>query len=147
MWRELTRHLGQYPSAVLTGHDATGYSFSVRCRPSVDAVAKVVRIDVAHDVGLQPGPASLLCHSHNLFLWNLRSFLVRGVLARDAAGWRFHVIKFVPGIGIGGVIGMMRFAVSKRRVARNYLADRGLARPRVPWDQLQALKSQVKPRV
>src|SRR5439155_8514181 len=65
MWREITRHLGSYPSAVLTGYDASGYPFSVRCRPKVDAAARIIRVDVPAEAGLKPGPASLLCHSHN----------------------------------------------------------------------------------
>ncbi len=144
MWPELARHLGRYPSAVLTAQDASGYPSSVRCRPTVDAPAQVIRIDLPADASLRPGPASLLCHSHNQFLWNLRSFLLRGVLARDGAGWRFNVGQFIPGIGIGGPVGMVRFAMAKRRVAAKYLADRNLDRPRVPWDELRALKAQVK---
>src|SRR5205823_3130861 len=144
MWREVTRHLGRYPNAVLTAQDTSGYPFSVRCRPTVDATAEIIRIDPPVQVSLKPGPASLLCHSHNQFLWNLRSFLLRGVLSRDDAGWRFEVGQFIPGIGIGGPVGMMRFAMAKRRVAAKYLADRNLDRPRLPWDELRALKAQVK---
>ena len=52
--------------------------------------------------------------------------------------------QFIPGIGIGGPVGMVRFAMAKRRVAAKYLADRNLDRPRLPWDELRALKAQVK---
>ncbi len=144
MWPEITRHLGSYPSAVLTGYDASGYPFSVRCRPKVDPAARIIRVDVPAEAGLKPGPASLLCHSHNQLLWNLRSFLLRGVLERDADGWHFRVTQFVPGIGIGGVVGMMQFAVAKRRAAGKYLADRRLRRPRIPWDELRGVKAQAK---
>jgi hypothetical protein len=59
-------------------------------------------------------------------LWNLRSFMVRGTL-EPAGGdiWLFRPSRFVPGIGIGGLAGMVRFALAKRRAANRYLQRRG----------------------
>jgi hypothetical protein len=140
MWRDLVRQLKTYPSAVLTGRDTDGYPLSVRCRPTPLEDGRVIAIELSAPSFPQAGPASLLCHSHNQFLWKLRSFLVRGTLAQEAQEWIFVPADFVPGIGIGGIPGMMRFAADKRRTARRYLEQRGLARPRIPWDEIDALK-------
>lgn len=102
------------------------------------------RLDVASGLDLQPGPASILCHSHNLFLWKLRSFLVRGSLEMVAGSYVFRPARFVPGIGVGGLAGMVRFAVSKRQAAKRYLLDRGLVRPTVPWDQLRRIQADAR---
>ena len=89
------------------------------------------------------GPATLLCHSHDENLWNLKSFLVRGVLAKDDGGWSFEPGQFIPGAGIGGLPAMLRFFIGSRRNAGRYLKKRGLARPRIPWDEINAAKRAV----
>jgi len=81
MWDEILRHLPDLESAVLTGIDAEGYPYSVRCRPQPDARAPRVQLPPYGPV--RPGFASLLCRSHDENLWNLKSFLVRGILARE----------------------------------------------------------------
>ena len=144
MWREIRRYLRKYPSAVLTGLDSTGYPFSVRCQSVPDDLLQALRVAVPDAIDLRPGPASLLCHSHNLFLWNLHSFLVRGSLERIHGSWIFRPAHFVPGIGVGGLAGMIRFATSKRRAANRYLQRRGLERPKVPWSELRRLQRAVR---
>lgn len=144
MWDDITKHLPGFESAVLTGVDAEGYPFSVRCWPYPDAAAaKVLRVQLAAGTPIRPGPASLLCHKHDENLWNLRSFLVRGVLNRDERGWSFAPLRFIPGAGIGGLPAMARFFIGSRRNARRYLKKRGLARPGIPWDEINAVKKQV----
>ncbi len=39
---------------------------------------------------------------------------------------------------------MIRAIIDMRRAAGRYLARRGLARPRVAWDDLTALKADIK---
>jgi hypothetical protein len=143
MWDDIKKNLHDFDSAVLTGVDAEGYPFSVRCRPYPDAAAEVLRVQLAAGTLIQPGPASLLCHKHDENLWNLKSFLVRGALSRDEGGWRFEPLRFIPGAGIGGLPAMARFFIGSRRSARRYLKKRGLARPRIPWDGINAVKKQV----
>jgi len=144
MWAEITGHLYGFESAVLSGLDEAGYPFSVRCRPYPDpSGAEVLRIRLPADTVLRPGPASLLCHRHDENLWNLKSFLVRGSLDHDVGGWNFEPIRFVPGVGIGGLPAMMHFFVGSRRNAARYLKKRGLARPRIPWDEINAVKDEV----
>jgi hypothetical protein len=139
MWPEIVRHLYQFESAVLSGLDEEGYPFSVRCRPYADASgAEALRIWLAPGTPFRPGPASLLCHSHDENLWNLKSFLVRGVLVKDAGGWSFEPNRFIPGMGIGGLPAMIRLFLGSRRKARRYLRERDLARPSIPWDEINA---------
>jgi hypothetical protein len=144
MWDDIMKHLPDFESAVLTGVDAEGYPFSVRCWPYPDAAAaEVLRVQLAADTLIQPGPASLLCHKHDENLWNLKSFLVRGALSRDERGWKFEPLRFIPGAGIGGLPAMARFFIGSRRNAARYLKKRGLARPRIPWDEINAVKKQA----
>ncbi len=147
MWAEIRRYLRKYPTAVLTGLDATGQPFSIRCETKLDEAARVLRMALPRMTALVPGPASILCHSHNLFLWNLRSFLVRGSIELADGSCLFRPARFVPGIGVGGVPGMIRFAISKRRSAKHYLEQRGLARPQIPWAQLRAIQEDARNRV
>lgn len=147
MWDELSRHLVGFDTAVLNGPDSEGYPYSVRCRPTADPSSRVLRLDLgAAGTALRPGPASLLYHEHDEELWNQKAFLVRGRLDRgvagDPGGWAFVPERFVPGIGIGGTRGMARFLIGARRSAAAYLRKRGLARPRVPWDEIDAIKGQ-----
>src|SRR5438270_4368878 len=145
MWPEIRRYLTKYPSAVLTGVDAAGRPFSFRCEPELDNAARLLRMTSPRGVELVNGPASILCHSHNLFLWNLHSFLVRGTIELADGTWLFRPARFVPGIGVGGLPGMIRFATSKRRAAKHYLDRRGLTRPRIPWAELRAIQAETKP--
>jgi hypothetical protein len=141
MRAEITRHLYEFESAVLSGLDEEGYPFSVRCRPYPDTTgAEALKIWLPPGTPIRPGPASLLCHSHDENLWNLKSFLVRGVLGKDAGGWSFEPGRFIPGLGIGGLPAMIRFFFSSRRKASRYLRERNLARPSIPWDEINAAK-------
>ena len=145
MWAEIRRYLRRYPSAVLSGRDSTGRPYSLRCEPVLDDATHVLRIASPPGGELANGPATILCHSHNLFLWNLHSFLVRGTIELADGTWLFRPARFVPGIGVGGLPGMIRFATSKRRAAKHYLDRRGLTRPRVPWAELRAIQAETKP--
>jgi len=144
MWAEITKYLYEFESAVLSGLDEAGYPFSVRCRPYPDASgAEVLRVWLPADTALRPGPTSLLCHRHDENLWNLKSFLVRGALKKDTGGWSFQPVRFIPGLGIGGLPAMIRFFTRSRRNARRYLERRGLARPRIPWDEINVAKKKA----
>jgi hypothetical protein len=145
MWAEVRRHLRRFSSPILTGLDGDGYPVSIRCTPEVDESEQVLRVSLPAWTGIRPGPASLLCHSHNQLLWNLRSFMLRGII-EPAGGdaWLFRPARFVPGIGIGGLAGMARFAFAKRRAASRYLQRRGLARPTIDWAELKALQARAR---
>lgn len=144
MWDEIVEHLRGFPTAVLTGVDATGYPVSLRCAPGPDASARTLRIRLPESAGMEVGPACLLCHRHDEQLWNLKSFLLRGELLRDEEDWVFRPDRFVPGAGIGGLVALLRFVRDGRRRTRRYLRERGLARPAVPWDRIQAMWQEVE---
>lgn len=138
MWNEIGKYLPRFASAVLTGVDADGYPVSVRCQPQLDAAAQVVRLRAPADLGIQPGPAALLCHSHDERLWSLKGFAVRGTLELDGDDWILRPARFVPGVGLGSLLSVM---LGARRRTRQYLKQRSLPRPSVPWDRLKALKT------
>ena len=137
------KHLADFPNAVLTGVDSAGYPFSVRCKPEPDAGAQVLRVQLPDGTGIQPGPAGLLYHRHDEWLWNLKSFVVRGTLELDDRGWILRAQQFIPGAGVGGWLGKMQFLRMGRRNTKRYLERRGLPRPNIPWDEIEALWAQV----
>jgi hypothetical protein len=145
MWAEVRRLLPRFSSPVLTGVDGDGYPVSIRCAPELDDAEQVLRLPLPTWTGIREGPASLLGHGHNDLLWDLHSFMVRGTLEpADGETWVFRPSRLVPGVGMGGLTGMARFALAKRRAARRYLARRGLARPRIDWAQLKALQARAR---
>ena len=144
MWDDIARLLPSFESAVLTGLDAEGYPYSVRCSPQLDESVKVLKVQVPAYAPVQAGPASLLCHSHDENLWNLRSFLVRGDLVRSSGGWIFEPKRYVPGAGVEGIKGMVDFVTGSRRNTKRYLRKRGLSRPRIPWKAINEIKAQVQ---
>lgn len=135
MWDKSAENLLKWKTAVLNGIDASGYPYSVRCLPRLDATAQVIRLDLPGYLTLQPGPASLLSHSHNEQYWDLKMFNLRGVLERDEQGWHFRPTQVLGGMGAS-----MGALMQMRRTAKNYLTKRGLARPKVPWAQITAAK-------
>ncbi len=143
MWDDIIKYLPKFESAVLTGVDAEGYPFGIRCRPRADEEARVLRVQVPEDVPIRSGRASLLYHEHDENLWNLKSFMVRGDLRRDGRECSFYPKTFVPGVAVGGLRGMVQFVVGSRRTTNRYLGKRGLSRPVVPWREINAIKDRA----
>lgn len=141
-WREVSRQIDVFASAVLTWLDDDGYPVSARCRPMRDEAARRLRITGLSENALRPGRAALLCHRHDRNLWNLRSFTARGRLERDELGWAFAPTRFTP--GMGGPLTALRLLIDGRRRAKRYLRERGLAAPTVPWHALDELKREVR---
>ena len=71
-------------------------------------------------------------------------FIMRGSLERRVNSWIFRPQRFTPGAGIGGLLGMVRFLRSGRRITKRYLDKRGLERPSIPWDRVHALWTEIK---
>jgi hypothetical protein len=140
MWAEFVKQLATFQSAVLSGTDAEGYPCSVRCIPAPDHGAQTLRVAIGTDLQMRPGPASLLCHSHNDELWDLRSLNARGTMERDAQGWFLRPIAVIPEMGADNPIAIIRTIRHLRRTAANYFKQRNLPRPTVPWDKLEAVK-------
>lgn len=143
MWPEIARYLPKFDDAVLTGLDTAGHSFSVRCRPVPDPVSEMLRISIPDTVPLQSGPACLLFHKHDDNLWNLLSFVLRGSLECHGNTWIFVPEVFIPGVGIGGITSYLKFLIHGRRATNRYLRKRGLARPKIPWDEWQEVFDQA----
>lgn len=143
MWDDVARHLSDFESAVLTALDAEGYPYSVRCRPRTDPAGRVLQIRLTVDAPLRAGPASLLCHRHDENLWNLKSFLVRGTKSRRP-GLELPSAAVYPGGRDRGLMGMVRFVTGSRRSAKRYLEKRNLPRPRIPWEEINAIKAQAR---
>jgi hypothetical protein len=144
MWGEVLRQVTRYPSAVLTGRDAEGYPYSVRCRPRPDLAARVLRITLPPATPIQPGPAGLLCHRHDEALWNLQSIVIRGTLTPEETDWRFEPRALIPGMDQRSPRALLRFLIDSRRRAKDYLARRGLPRPAIPWDDINRIKAQAR---
>jgi hypothetical protein len=143
MWSELVKQLSEFPDAILTSVDASGYPFSVRCKPEPDRSAEVLRLRLPSIAQVSSGPAGLLCHKHDESLWNLRSFIVRGLLEQDTQDWLFRPVQLIPGAGIGGAVGMIKFVRDSRRSTRQYLEKRHLDRPKIDWDSIHAIWEEV----
>ncbi len=144
MWNSIAQYLPKFKNGVLSGLDADGSPFSLRCQPQPDSAAHVLRLPLPDHTPLRPGPACLLFHKHDDRLWNLLSFVVRGTLERDGQDWILRPEQFVPGVGIGGLMSYVRFLVNGRRTTSRYLQKRGLARPRIAWLEWQEVFHQAK---
>jgi hypothetical protein len=143
VWTDLVRVASRFSSAVLTFRDAEGYPFSVRCHPQADDATESFQLEIPVNVPVCAGPASLLWHLHDERLWNQVSYSTRGQLEQVGTYWRYTPTRYTPGVGIGGVTAFVRFVFGARRTAAGYLTRRGLARPRVPWQQIDAIKSRA----
>jgi hypothetical protein len=69
---------------------------------------------------------------------------VRGTLRTKPDGWVLEPRQLIPGLGIGGPLAMIRGIVAARRTAGRYLAARRLARPRIPWADINAVKARIR---
>lgn len=144
MWSDLIRTVGDFPSAVLSARDADGDPASLRTAAAPDDRRHVFGVHVPLHLELQPGPASLLVHSHDAQLWSLRSHSVRGTLERDGDGWLFRPSGAAAGED-SSALATVRALLGTRRAAKKYLARRGLAHPAIPWERLRAAGREPAP--
>jgi len=142
MWPEIIARLPRFASAVLSGLDRGGDPVSVRCQPTLDHQARVLRVLVPDGLRMVPGPAGLLCHRHDEQLWRLKSFLLRGTLDRTGHDWVFRPRQLVRGMDTTP-LSNLRLLRNSRRTAKRYLATRGLRRPTIPWEHYAQLKDQA----
>ena len=143
MWTDLQQVLPRFSSAVLTFVDDHGYPFSVRCQPTPEPTTQSFRLDAPSAVPLRAGPAGLLWHWHDERLWNQVSYSTRGRLERIADTWIYCPTHYTPGMGVGGVLSLLKFVSNARRNAAAYLSRRDLKRPRVPWRQINKIKAEA----
>lgn len=138
-----SRLLPTFPSAVLTVPDPSGYPYSLRCQTRENGHGAIC-LALPEWVDFAPAPASLLCHRHDERLWNLRSFVLRGSLERDAKGWLLKPREFVPGMGVDGILGWLRFIRDARLRTIRYLRRHNQAWPSVDWKEIEELLTQAR---
>jgi hypothetical protein len=143
MWDDIYQALETHDSAVLTAFDASGFPFSIRCKPVVDRANKRLLVELPNPTEIQPGKAGLLMHSHNDELWDLVQFLLRGTLVRGGDGWYFVPASAHGTPRVPGALDTMRQLRAMRGTADRYLKHRGLPRPEVPWDDIQRLHEEA----
>jgi pyridoxamine 5'-phosphate oxidase-like protein len=147
-WAETARRLGRYPNGVL-GTAADGELPDLRrVRVTADPDERLLRLSSADGSTTQePVPesmeglrGSLLFHGHDEQLSALRQFGVLGTVVRDAGGFALRPERFVPGSTPESPLAMARTVLRLRRTAMDYLAERGLARPVVSWEEFLRLQ-------
>lgn len=129
--------------AVLSGVEPSGYPVSFTCRPRPARAGTSLVLDRPRWVELGDGPASLSGHVHDDEMWNMREFLAKGSVRTAGAS-----VEFTPSTFVWLVSGKvsLSFLRRTRRAAAGYLWRRGLPRPRVPWDVIDAAKAATPPR-
>jgi hypothetical protein len=142
----VVRQLPQFAGPVLSAFDDAGRPTLIRVRPTALPSARAFAITVPEGETLRPGAASLMCHSHDELLWNLRSFGASGELRRDGDRWIFTPERFIPGGTPTGPLAMIRTIRELRATADRYLRRRGLARPKIPWAEYKQATAQVADR-
>ena len=143
MWADIVKNLAEYPSAVLTIVDDGGYPFSFRCKPEPDASSQTLRLQLFDGVSVKPGPASLLCHKHDEWLFNMKSFGVSGTLEEDEQSWILRPRRFIPGIS-SKPLELLKMIRNGRKTTNNFLKKRGLKRQKIPWDEVKELYKEAK---
>jgi hypothetical protein len=130
--------LPHYRSAVLSWIDNDGGPRSTRVRPTAGGGD---RLSMGTDASLRPGPASLLCHSHDDRLWSQRSFVTVGTLDSGDSGWTFTCERYIEGSSTHPMR-VLRMFRQARATANRYLTNRNLTRPAVAWNEFAALHPQ-----
>ncbi|MFJ9627121.1 pyridoxamine 5'-phosphate oxidase family protein [Streptomyces sp. NPDC101175] len=134
--------LARFPSAVLAARDAFGAPVLARTRPVPRADGFAV--EVPADCAAAEGPASLLVHRHDELLNHMHNALVRGTLKAVGDAWLLVPDKVVEPMGTGRPTDAFRVLRETRRSTARYLERRGLARPRVRWEEFKALAAAAK---
>lgn len=133
MWASAAKWIAKFDEGVVNAVDAEGYPLSVRQTSlPYDAATGRLRVVIPESLGAQEGRASLLCHSHDEKLWDLRSILLHGRLERENGARVFVTTSFTP----PSVLQMLK---NVRKAATKYLADRGLPTPKVNYDAVARL--------
>ena len=145
-FKQSTVALRAFRDAVLTAMDPAGYPVSMRCRPSPSPAEAALRMSAPGWFDGVPGPATLMCHTHNDELWKLQGFFVRGELERDGEEFVFRPALFRRSIG-GTPLDALRLVRLTRKAAHSYLKRHHLERPQVPWQRVEAAKKQARERI
>ncbi|MEZ0342345.1 hypothetical protein ACAG25_20465 [Mycobacterium sp. pV006] len=141
MWTDAARRLSRFSEAVLTAYDGQGYPVSVRVSThAYDAATGELPVVLPEALAAVEGPANLLCHYHDEKLWNLDSAQVRGRLQRRDDAWVFVTESFTP----KSRWFLVSFLKNNHTAAQRYLDKRGLDRPPVNWDAVEAVRRRAR---
>ena len=89
MWAKAAKWIGKFDEGVITALDADGYPVSVRQTGlPYDAPSGTMPVVLPEALGAVPGPANLLCHSHDDDLWSLRAIQVQAAPSSRSSKWR-----------------------------------------------------------
>jgi hypothetical protein len=140
VWSEAAKELAGFEEAVLTALDPAGYPVSVRQKaPCYDPATGEFTVAWPSGLSVAEGPATVLCHSHDENLWNIRQMQVKGRLERRADQWVFTSTEFRRPPR-SQLTTFWRMSRDMRTAGRRYLDRRGLELPTVNWKALQALR-------
>jgi len=134
MWDKSIKIVAGFNTGVLNTVDSAGYPVSQRCTMTADASNRAFRFEAKAGIELVRGPASVLFHSFNDHLWNLKGHVLKGHLEHDSQGWFFRPTKVIP--EVNAIQEFMRML----RSAREYLKKRKLERPSIPWRVINEAK-------
>lgn len=146
MWQQIERYAALFNAtspatpntkhAIISHMDEQGHPFTIRCQATIDAAAQTITVHVADAIALRESRASLLFHTHDDLLGNLKSFVLRGQLVQADGTWRFNVSAVLPGFGVNGNLGDMMTFWRARQSAGRYLKKLGIPRPAIPWEKM-----------
>ncbi|HEX2313499.1 MAG TPA: pyridoxamine 5'-phosphate oxidase family protein [Thermomonospora sp.] len=132
--------MGRYPTAVLSGRDATGHPCSARATISISGHADDILVRPSQPYAAEPGTSALLWHRHDGEYGHMSTLLVTGDAAPGGPEW-----TFTPGTVPGGPAeprdeaSYHAWATASRERSLAYLRRHGLDLPEVPWDVLASL--------
>ncbi len=136
MWDKIIKYQAGFHSAVITIVDRNGFPASWRTKATVDQPAQCIRLELPAAAELFPGPASLLFHSLDEHLWNLRSFIVKGRAVYTPEGWVLLPEKVIPGVSVEGPMGYVKFLWNGQKGTQRFFKKRGMRVPRINWDDV-----------
>jgi hypothetical protein len=147
MWSEAAKRLAGYDEAVVTAVDPAGYPVSIRqAAPCYEPGTGEFTVEWPSLLAVTEGPATVLCHSHDEKLWNIKQLQIKGRLERRAGQWVFVSTELRPSpasqLGI-----FLRLARDMRKSGKRYLDRRGLEKPKVNWEALKALRHRNTPKM
>ena len=144
LYDDIATVLETYQTAVISVVGQDGYPLSLRCSPVVDKAQGVLAIRLPTNLPLGAGEASLLCHSHNEQLFDLRSVTIEGRLEKAGDVWHFHATKMTQVIGRSKFLEFIQDVILKpRRNTQKYLKKANLPRPKIAWARLKALSEEI----
>jgi hypothetical protein len=136
------RRMRRFRSAVLAAVDGGGRPMLLRVVPELRYGG--LFLPTPADQRLATGPASLLLHRHNANVGAMRGVVLTGSIDAQGDGFWFRADRLIDGQKRLDPVTAARVVRGLRSEANRYLERRGIARPGIPWDELKALKAEIR---